>query len=211
MARATATSNHKAGGLDSHTPTVIQHNPWSSESDHGLMQRIATGNRSAFTEFARRHMPAMLGFARRYVNTSEAEDITQEALTRIWLKASQWQERGVSPRSWLMRIVYNLCMDALRRHKRQPVESEMVEDELPCSSGGPEQHYEQTVQQQQLARAMQELPERQRSAILLTTYHGMSQRETAAILEVSVEALESLLSRGRRYLKQHISRQQGES
>lgn len=187
---------------------VVQHSPWSAETDPGLMQRIATGNKSAFTELARRHMPGMLSFARRYVRASEAEDIVQEALTRVWLKAGQWQDRGTSPRSWLMRIVYNLSMDSLRS---QPKHVEQAGDELPSMAGGPEQDYEQVLKQQQLARAMQLLPERQCSAIMLTVYHAMSNREAAAVLELSVDALESLLSRGRRGLKENIRQQRGES
>jgi RNA polymerase sigma-70 factor (ECF subfamily) len=172
------------------------------------MQRTATGNKPAFTELARRHMPGMLGFARRYVHASEAEDIVQEALTRLWLKAGQWQDRGTSPRSWLMRIVYNLCMDSLRS---QPKQSEQVSDEFSAPGDGPEQNYEQDAKQQQLAQAVQGLPERQRSALMLTVYHAMSNRETAEVLGVSVDALESLLSRGRRRLKQIIHQQKGES
>ena len=187
---------------------VLQHSPWSAETDAGLMLRISTGNKPAFTELARRHMPSMFSFAVRYVQRSEAEDIVQEALTRIWLKAQQWQDRGASPRSWLMRIVYNLCMDSLRK---QPMLSEQVSDELVATGNGPEQYYDQDTKQQQLQIAMQGLPERQRSAIMLTVYHAMSNREAAEVLEVSVDALESLLSRGRRGLKQNISQQRGET
>ena len=187
--------------------TVAQHSPWSAEADPGLMHRIAMGNKPAFTELARRHMPSMLGFARRYVQLSEAEDIVQEALTRIWLKADQWQDRGSSPRSWLMRIVYNLSMDSLRR---QPMLAEQDSNELIATADGPEQNYEENIKQQQLAVAMKALPERQRSAVVLTVYHAMTNREAADVLEVSVDALESLLSRGRRGLKQNIDLQRGE-
>jgi RNA polymerase sigma-70 factor (ECF subfamily) len=187
--------------------SVVQHRPWSEIEDHGLLQRIAGANKQAFTELARRHMPVMLGFARRYVSGSDAEDIVQETLTRVWLKAGQWQDRGVSPRSWIMRIVYNLCMDNLRSERW---DTEPTTDELKCSAATPERAYEHDCRQHQLTRALQALPERQRSAIFLTVYHTMSNRETAAVLKVSVEALESLLSRGRKRLKE-IIKQQGES
>jgi len=189
------------------TTTVLQHSPWSAETDLGLMSLIAAGNKSAFTELARRNMSTMLSFARRYVQHSEAEDIVQEALTRIWLKAGQWQERGLSPRSWLMRIVYNLCMDSLRK---QPMLTQQLCNEQLATENGPEQNYEQDIKKQQMQMAMQGIPERQRSAIMLTVYLAMSNREAAEVLGVSVDALESLLSRGRRGLKQNISQQQGE-
>jgi len=208
MVSRTVRSKQPTRMLAGETTTVLKHSPWSAETDSGLMLRISTGNKPAFTELARRHMPSMLGFAGRYVQRSEAEDIVQEALTRIWLKAQQWQDRGTSPRSWLMRIVYNLCMDSLRK---QPMLSEQTDDELTATGNGPEQHYEQGIKQRQLQTAMQGLPERQRSAIMLTVYHAMSNREAAAVLGVSVDALESLLSRGRRGLKQNISQQRGET
>jgi len=208
MVKHAAENKRLAKMLAAEKTAVLPLSPWSGETDHGLMLRIVEGNKPAFTELARRHMPAMLSFARRYVMRSEAEDIVQEALTRLWLKASQWQDRGSSLRSWLMRIVYNLSMDNLRR---QPAQSEQAVEELTSIGHGPEQNYEQGIKQQQLNNAMQDLPERQRSAILLTVYHAMSNREAAEILDVSVDALESLLSRGRRGLKQNISQQRGES
>ena len=187
--------------------SVVEHRPWSEINDHGLMPHIAGANKQAFTELARRHMPVMLGFAKRYVNISDAEDVVQEALTRLWLKASQWQDRGLSVRSWLMRIVYNLCMD----HRRaQHGNTEQLTDEFGSSLATPEGIYEQDMRQRQLAQALQNLPERQRSAIYLTLYHAMSNKEIAEVLGVSVEALESLLSRGRKGLKE-IIKQQGEA
>lgn len=172
------------------------------------MQAIAGANKAAFTELARRHMPMMQGFARRYVSVSDSEDVVQEALTRVWLKACQWQDRGVSPRSWLMRIVYNLCMDSLRGQRS---DTEEAGDEMAGPGAVPELAVEQAAQQRQLSVALQALPERQRSAILLSVYQALSNRETAEVLGVSVEALESLLSRGRRQLKAIIKQQQGES
>jgi len=184
------------------------HNPWSEIDDHGLMAEIAKANKLAFTELARRHMPVMLGFARRYINTSDAEDVVQESLTRVWLKAGQWQSRGVSPRSWLMRIVYNLCMDSLRGQRKG---FEEATDALVSSADSPEQVYEKQDRQRQLTHALQALPERQRSAIFLMLYNAMSNREAADVMGISVDALESLLCRGRKGLKQIIKQQQGEA
>ncbi|MGD8999481.1 MAG: sigma-70 family RNA polymerase sigma factor [Granulosicoccaceae bacterium] len=171
---------------------------WSDSDDLGLMTALGQGDKQAFTEFARRHMPGMLGFARRYLASSEAEDVVQEAFTRVWLKAGQWQERGVSPRSWLIRIVYNLCMDTLRRRHD---EDEQALAGLADTAAGPAQQHEQDVVHAQLMQALRALPERQRSALTLTVYHALSNRETADVLGISIDALESLLSRGRRHLK----------
>jgi RNA polymerase sigma-70 factor (ECF subfamily) len=182
-------------------------NAWSGCDDHDLLAAVSQGNKPAFTEFVRRHMPGMLGFAGRYLGISEAEDAVQEAFTRVWLKAGQWEDRGVSPRSWLMRIVYNLCMDNLRRRHE---EDDQALAGLADPAAGPDQLHEQQLAQAQLIQALSELPERQRSALTLTVYHALSNRETAEVLGVSIDALESLLSRGRRRLKQILQAQQGE-
>lgn len=204
MVRTTAISNHLGTMPGKDKIVVLPHSPWSAETDPGLMLLIVAGSKAAFTELARRHMPAMLSFARRYVHGAEAEDIVQEALTRIWLKAGQWQNRGVSPRSWLMRIVYNLSMDSLRKQLKC-VDQDM--DELTTTNHEPDRDYQQTIENQQLTHALRALPERQRSAIMLTVYHAMSNREAADVLEISIDALESLLSRGRRGLRQNIEQQ----
>jgi RNA polymerase sigma-70 factor (ECF subfamily) len=182
-------------------------NVWSGSDDPGLMTALGQGDKQAFTEFARRHMPAMLGFARRYLASSESEDVVQEAFTRVWLKAAQWQDRGVSPRSWLIRIVYNLCIDNLRRRHD---ENEQALAGLADTAAGPAQQLEQDKAHAQLVQALRTLPERQRSALMLTVYHSLSNRETADVLGISVEALESLLSRGRRRLRLVLQQQQGE-
>lgn len=182
--------------------------PWSQVDDHGLLLRVANGDKPAFTEFARRHMPGMLGLARRYLSGTDAEDIVQEAFTRVWVKAGQWQDRGISPRSWLARIVYNLCMDSFRqRHD----EDEQALDLLVSNEAGPEQAFEQAAQQSFVLKALQVLPERQRSAIQLTVYHSMSNRETADVLGVSLDALESLLGRARRTLRAVLQQQEAGS
>lgn len=182
--------------------------PWSQIDDHGLLLRVASGDKPAFTEFARRHMHGMLGLARRYVSLTEAEDIVQEAFTRVWLKAGQWQDRGISPRSWLARIVYNLCMDSFRQRRDEDAQAL---DGLSIDEPGPERQVEQAARQAFVLKALQALPERQRSAIHLTVYHSLTNRESAEVLGISIEALESLLSRARRQLRAVLQQQEASS
>ena len=85
------------------------------DSDEALMARVARGDERAFRELARRHVPAMLGLARRILgNAADAEDVAQEAMLRVWTQAPRWQPLAAL-RTWLSRVVVNLCLDRKRR------------------------------------------------------------------------------------------------
>ena len=85
------------------------------DSDEALMARVARGDERAFRVLARRHVPAMLGLARRILgNAADAEDVAQEAMLRVWTHAPRWQPLAAL-RTWLTRVVVNLCLDRKRR------------------------------------------------------------------------------------------------
>lgn len=163
------------------------------------MMAVAQGDKDAFTEIVSRHLNAVIHFAMRYVGRrSDAEDMAQEAFIRLWKHAVNWEPKGFSFRSWIYRITYNLCIDELRKRKPQTP----VEEELSLTTGEqPEDDLYKTQQQKNVAAALSELPERQQTAISLCVYQGMSNRDAAAVMDISVEALESLLSRARRTLR----------
>jgi len=171
-------------------------------TDEELMAMIARGDKQAFNEFLLRHLQLIVNFSVRYVNDySAAEDVAQEAFTRVWRKAVSWTSQGVSPLSWVYRITYNLCMDYLRKNDGQvnTESSEHIDVSLT-----PEEHLISNDKTRLLNKSLMELPERQRSAIMLCAYQGLSNIEAASVLDCSVDALESLLSRGRRSLKKKL-------
>ena len=85
------------------------------DSDEALMARIARGDELAFGQLSRRHVPAMLRIARRILgNAADAEDVAQEAMLRVWTHAPRWQPLAQF-RTWLTRVVVNLCLDRKRR------------------------------------------------------------------------------------------------
>ena len=85
------------------------------DSDEALMARVARGDELAFRQLSRRHLPAMLGLARRILgNAADAEDVAQEAMLRVWTHAPRWQPLAAF-RTWLTRVVVNLCLDRKRR------------------------------------------------------------------------------------------------
>ncbi len=174
---------------------------WTNSDDAILMEKIACGDKSAYTEFLIRHLSAIVDFASRHVGRRvDAEDVAQEAFIRVWSKAPSWRAQDASPRSWLYRVTYHLCIDELRR--RHPEASLRDAEDAADPGATPEESALRQARMGQLDGALRSLPERQRTAITLCAYHGLSNKETAATLDISIEALESLLSRGRRKLRQ---------
>ncbi len=171
--------------------------PERSESE--LMRLIAQGDRVAFTQLMQHHLTALVLFCRQYL-PQEADDIAQECFIRLWRTAPDWQDQGISVKAWLFKVGYRLCMDALRKHK--PLELDETDESLLKDNVLPLER--QLAAQQELAehyRLLQDLPERQRSAIILTAWHGLKNVETARIMDISTDALESLLRRGRQKLQ----------
>jgi len=173
------------------------------QHDAALLQRSAAGDRMAFTQFLRCHITAIATFARRYTaSQAEAEDIVQETFTRAWMHAGRWRpaQEYSSPRSWLYRIAYNLCIDAHRKMRPESDDFDTVAD--PDS---PERIVGRRRQDKLVHDTVRALPERQRCALWLIAHHGLSNREAAGVLGISVEALESLLARARRSVREKIN------
>jgi RNA polymerase sigma-70 factor (ECF subfamily) len=169
------------------------------DPDQPLLERLAQGDRRAYALLVGRHMGRMFGLARRMLgNESDAEDVTQEAFLRVWRYAKGWKPGQARFETWLYRVTLNLCYDRLRRRREITVE-EMPEvlDERPSVI---EVHASRDVVRA-VEGALARLPERQRAALVLCHYQELSNAEAAALLDVTVEALESLLARGRRMLR----------
>ncbi|HEY7232306.1 MAG TPA: RNA polymerase sigma factor [Pseudolabrys sp.] len=171
------------------------------DSDEALMARVARGDERAFQQLARRHLPAMLGLARRMLgNAAEAEDVAQEALMRVWTHAPRWRPLALF-RTWLSRVVINLCLD---RKRRAPWVDLEAAGEIADPSPGASEKAETDERERMVAAAIDRLPPRQRNAIMLTYSEGMSNAEVAEILDTSVSAVETLLMRGKQNLRRAL-------
>jgi len=171
------------------------------DSDEALMARVARGDQPAFRALARRHVPAMVGLARRILgNTADAEDVAQEAMLRVWTHAPRWQPVAAF-KTWLTRVVVNLCLDRKRRAAWVDLEEagELV-DRAPDAV----ERMETSERERQLQSAIEKLPDRQRAAIVLTYTEGMSNAQVADILDTSVSAVETLLIRGKQNLRRAL-------
>ncbi len=170
-------------------------------SDLALMGRVAKGDEAAYRLLSRRHVPAMLGLARRILgNAADAEDVAQEAMLRVWTHAPRWQPLAAF-RTWLTRIVVNLCLD--RKRKAQWVDLDTVgEIADPAPDAG--EAAERNERDRLVDQAIGQLPDRQRTAIVLTYGDGMSNAEVAEIMGTTVSAVETLLVRGKQGLRRAL-------
>ena len=173
------------------------------QSDTELMQRIANGDKAAFTVLMHRHLAGVVNFNKQYLS-EDAEDISQEAFIRLWNKAPEWQDKGISPKAWLLRVSYNLCIDSLRKQKTVALDAQ--KNTSTDSLITEETAYLARADFQQQIQALKDLPERQCSAITLCAYNGLNNTEAAKVLNISVDALESLLARGRRTLRRKLNK-----
>jgi RNA polymerase sigma-70 factor (ECF subfamily) len=167
------------------------------------VRRVAGGDRVAFRQLVDVHQRPLSAFARRMLGDSAAaDDIVQETLLRLWTRADRFDASVARLTTWLHNIARNLCVDSLRRGSRsQALATEVVEDD---GGAGPEQDEVARRRAARVRDALASLPERQRSALLLCHYQGLSNRDAAQLLGVGVEALESLLARARRRLRREL-------
>jgi RNA polymerase sigma factor (sigma-70 family) len=124
--------------------------------------------------------------------------VAQETFLRAWKQAPSWRPGAARFDTWLHRVALNLCYDRLRRRRETLMEfpPDVVDD-----GPAPDRGLEAADVGRRVARAMQALPERQREAIVLCHYQDLGAAEASRLMGVSIEALESLLSRGRRALR----------
>lgn len=167
--------------------------------DESLLARSAQGDAAAFRLLVRRHLPLVTRVARRMLfDEAEAEDVAQETLLRLWRGAKELQLGPGGAKPWLARVASNLAIDRIRAARNTT-----VTDEVPEQVVGPSQlrSLTQAEASRRVDQALAALPDRQRQAIVLFHYEGLSQAEVGMALGVSDEAVESLLARARRSLK----------
>lgn len=161
---------------------------------------MAAGERRACAALVDRHLGSVLAVAARMLaNRADAEEVAQEVFLRAWRQAAIWRPGGARFSTWMHQVTLNLCRDRLRRRRESPLEAA---GDPPSGEPPPGAGLQRDRVAARVEAALAELPERQRAAIVLCHYQELGNIEAAAALEVSVEALESLLARGRRRLKE---------
>lgn len=169
------------------------------DRDDQLLDGIAAGDVSSMQAMVIRKLPRLLALATRMLgDPTEAEDVAQETFLRIWKHAGHWQRENAKFDTWIHRVALNLCYDRLNKRK-----AHATVEQAECPD---EKSYEIAALPQGLTgsdveRALQAIAPRQREAIILVYYQDMSNRDAADAMDITVDALESLLSRGRRALE----------
>lgn len=170
-------------------------------ADQVLMERVSQGDAQAFQQLVDTGIDRVLAVARRTLgDEAEAEDVAQEVFLRLWRQADRWEGGRAQVSTWLYRVTVNACIDRLRVRKEDTV-SEVPE---VASEATQQQTMEEDDLRETMDAALQQLPERQRLALVLFHYESMSMSAVAEAMDASVEAVESLLARGRRSLKKSL-------
>jgi RNA polymerase sigma-70 factor, ECF subfamily len=151
------------------------------ESNDRLIERVAGGDRDAFTELYRRFARPVLAMALRALGDSgRAEDATQETFAAVWRSARSYRADRGSASAWLYAVARHAIIDRARQRREHVAE---VPDE-PAPGGGPEDRAEESWLAWRVHSALEQLPERERIVIELAYWSGLSQTEIASYLDV---------------------------
>ncbi|EBA12486.1 RNA polymerase sigma factor [Roseobacter sp. CCS2] len=172
--------------------------PFVGAPDAALLVAYANGDGQAARSLTARLLPRVLAQATRMLgNQTEAEDVAQDAMMRLWKIAPDWRHGEAQVSTWLYRVVANLCTDRLR--KRRGVSLDQVAEPLDAAPSVTAQMQTQ-ARMTALSDALAQLPERQAQAVSLRHLEGLANPEIAQIMDISVRSVESLTARGKRAL-----------
>lgn len=171
----------------------------SATDDAALLAKSAIGDATAFRSLVERHLANVTAIARSMLrDPAEAQDVAQEAFLRLWRHAGDLEIGSGGAKPWLRRIVSNMCIDRLRAARNTTVTDDVPDRPEPATQG-------RALEEQEMAArvrtALDALPERQKQALTLFHFEGLSQLEICDVLDISEDAVESLLARARRSLK----------
>ncbi len=171
------------------------------DADDVLMLRAGRGDRVACQVLVERHLGRTTSFAQRMLGVrADAEDAAQEGFLRVWSAAPRWKAGTARFTTWLHRVAMNVCLDRIARRRDTTHEIPDVADER----AEPVDALQESDVARHVRAALATLPEGQRAAVTLCHFQGLRNDEAAAVIGVSVEALESLLGRGRRALRAQL-------
>ncbi|PUB12092.1 RNA polymerase sigma factor [Yoonia sediminilitoris] len=167
--------------------------------DGALLVAFANGDKDAARDLANRVLPRVLGQATRMLSDrTEAEDVAQDAMMRLWKVASEWRQGEAKVSTWLYRVVANLCIDRLRKRRDRVALDQVAEPADGAPSAGAQMQTD--ARMRALSDALAQLPDRQAQAVALRHLEGLSNPQIAQIMDISVRSVESLTARGKRAL-----------
>lgn len=191
-----------------HEPQAPDDGAAGHAADEALIRRISAGDGAAFRALVEEHLDAIHAYLYRMTGSrTEAEDLAQETFLRVWRRASTFDANRVQLTTWLHTIAHNLCIDSFRRSRPMYAYDEALEAD---GTADPERQASGRQLAELVEQLIASLPDNQRSAILLCQVQGFSNAEAARILGVNLRALESLLARARRTLREAVAGRTGD-
>lgn len=169
--------------------------------DERLLMLYARGDADAARLLMHRLLPRVLAYAARLLSDrAEAEDVAQEVMLRLWKVATDWRSGEAQVATWVYRVTTNLCTDRLRsRTRRRALPLDNAPDVADAAPAAPA-HLMETDRMTALQDALNLLPDRQRQAVVLRHIEGLTNPQIAEVMDIGVEAVESLTARGKRGL-----------
>lgn len=167
--------------------------------DAAALAAFAAGDRAAALALTERLAPRVLAQAYRMLgNRAEAEDVTQEAMLRLWRIAPDWDAERAQVSTWLYRVVANLCTDRLRKSGRSVALDAVAEPKDHAASAA--QGIQNRTRAAALREALADLPARQAQAVALRHLEERSNGQIAMMMDTNVRTVESLIARGKKGL-----------
>ena len=198
-----------AGGRGTWVTADKMSKPDQDQSDAALLAAFAGGDRAAALTLTQRLTPRVMGQAYRMLgNRAEAEDVTQEAMLRLWKIAPDWDADRAQVTTWLYRVVANLCTDRLRVAGRGVALDTIAEPADDRAT--PQDGLQDAAREAALRQALGHLPDRQAQAVALRHLEELSNPEIATIMDTNVRTVESLIARGKRALIARLSGRKAE-
>lgn len=173
------------------------------QPDSALIDRLQAGDESALEAIMDLYKHPVLNFVYRMLgNVADAEDVAQDVFVRVYRHAADYRPAQKFS-TWLFALARNAAIDQLRWRQRHPTES--LENLVVASSAtSPVAEAQTTELGQEIAAAIGALPEDQRTAIILSEYHGLPDAEIAAVMHCSRKSVESRLYRAKHALRERL-------
>ena len=168
---------------------------WLDVPDAALLRAYAQGDMGAARVLTARVLPRVLAQAKRMLSDqAEAEDVSQDALMRLWKIAPDWRQDEAQITTWLYRVTSNLCIDRLRKRRNVPLDDLAEPADTACSVPRQIQDKARFLAP---SNALAKMPERQAKAVSLRHLEGLSNPEIAKVMDISLRSVESLTARGK--------------
>jgi RNA polymerase sigma-70 factor, ECF subfamily len=168
------------------------------DSPEQLLQRVADGDRDAFSELYDRLAPRVFGLVKRLLRDhAQSEEVTQEVFLELWQNAARYEAARGSATAWILTMTHRRAVDRIRasqasRDRDERIGIRDLEREFDSVAEG----VEITIENERVKQAMQRLTELQRQAVTLAYYGGYSHSEVAELLHIPVGTVKTRLRDG---------------